>query len=71
MVSLFAGNPPGIPYAGSPVVQAFTAPSIEYFAVPGGIGVLGSFGAWYSGSWKLVGPVASQPPCMSYVITLL
>ena len=35
-----------MPYAGSPVVHALIAPSTEYLAEPGGIGVLGSSGAW-------------------------
>lgn len=43
--------------------------SVEYFSVPGETGVDGSSGDTYVGSWWLVGPVASQAPCMSYVMT--
>ena len=67
MVALLAGNPPGMPYAGSPTVHAFMAASIEYFSVPGATWV-GSFGDGKIGSWRFV--VDSNAPCMSYVMTL-
>jgi hypothetical protein len=46
MVSLFAGKPPGIPYAEAPVVHAVIALSMEYFWVPGGMFADGSLGDW-------------------------
>ncbi len=69
MLIFLAGKPPGMPYWLSPTVQALMAASIEYLPVPPGIGVIGSFGPEYSGAWWFVGPFASQPPCMSYVMT--